>query len=87
MKNQRRKHKAEEMIGKPGKSKQQKEGEARKIIGEGQNMTNVQEETQNERAKQLQEEAELTILEDTDNWIACDKCKNGGNRTGWERIK
>ena len=26
-------------------------------------------------AKQLQEQAKLTILEDTENWIACDKCK------------
>ena len=38
-------------------------------------MTNVQEETQNKRAKQLQDEAELTIWEDTGNWVACDKYK------------
>ena len=96
-KNKRKTHSpyydAEEAIRKVRKNKQKKEGEARKIIGEGQNMTNIQEETQNERAKQMQEEAELTILEDTDNWIACDKCKKwrisdrlGANTVTCEKI-
>ena len=63
------------LIRKPGKGKQQRECEARRIIGEGQRIKNAQEKAQFGRAKQLQEQAKLTILEDTENWIACDKCK------------
>ena len=33
------------------------------------------EKAQYEKAKQLQEQAKLSILEDTENWIACDGCK------------
>ena len=56
--NKKRRYKVKETIRKSRKGKQHKEWEARKIIGEGQNMTNIQEETQNERARQLQEGAE-----------------------------
>ena len=71
-----------ETIKKPRKGKQQKEWEARKIIGEGQKIKKLREKAQNKRAKQLPEKAKFTVLEDIKNWIACDKCKNGGNQIG-----
>ena len=61
-------------IRKPGKGKQLREREARRIIGEAQRITNLLDNTQYEKAKQLQEQAKLSILEDTENWIACDGC-------------
>lgn len=73
--NKKRRYKGKETIRKPRKGKQHKEWEARKIIGGGQRIKNVQEKAQNKRAKQLQEQAKLTILEDTEKWIACDRCK------------
>ena len=38
------------------------------------NNKTVREEEQNKQAKQLQKRAQSTVLEDTENWIACDKC-------------